>query len=468
MRIKLDIPLSVRRIAMLSGAELTIIGDGSCLQAVTHVTFDSREAEAGDLFIALAGAHTDGHLHLKEASRKGARAFLCTHIEDDFPSGCYLLTDNVMDALVSLAHGYASRIPHKTIAVTGSVGKSTICGMLASILRLSAPTHATSGNQNNLLGTCYTLLSMKKGTQYLVAECGMDGRGQISRLSKLLSPDISVISRIGISHIEKLGSRAEIAKAKLEILDGMHDGILFVPYDEPLISSSGYPHMASVSTMDTGADYYIAEWHEQKECTRFSAVLKGRYLPSLTLHVSGLHYVSDAIFSCAIADALGVTDDCMRAGLSSFRALPMRQHLTETKGIRYIDDTYNACPESVYAALRRLKTLASPGERKICILSDMAELGKLSHDEHEKIGQFAAKMSVNYLVCIGEYAADILKGAVGYGFPEENCLLLPFSSCPEEYVHLISPHIEPGDIVLLKGSRASRLERLLEALRHTE
>ena len=222
MRIKLGRPLLLKQIAQDAECTLLFSDEDPCLSAVDHLTTDTREILPGDLFVALKTEKDDGNRYLAEAVKRGASVLMIDRAayHDELP-GCLLTAENTWEALRRFAVTESRKIPHKTIVITGSVGKTTTRHLTATVLGETFRVHVSHENYNNLLGTCLTLLSMPHDTEYLIAEVGMDAPGQISVMSRCLAPDLAVITGIGISHLEKLKSQDAICRAKLEILDGM-------------------------------------------------------------------------------------------------------------------------------------------------------------------------------------------------------------------------------------------------------
>ncbi len=466
MRIKLGRPMLLKQIATLGECTLYFSGEDACQTAIGYLTTDTREILPGDLFVALATEKDDGHAYLSAAYEKGASAALIrTDCVGDAPPMCLLAAQDTMSALVSFAAGWADSIPHRTIAVTGSVGKTTTRHLLASVLGERYRIHESSGNFNNLLGTALTLLSMSTQCEYLVAECGMDAPGQISRISQVLHPDISVITGIGISHLEKLKTKEAICHAKLEILDGMKpDGRLYCPSVEPLLCHMANRIPRTFSVYDSGADCHMENVHPFEIGMHFD-------LLSPDGRINGLHVpiLSETVMpgvACAAGIALdeGVTEDELRRGLARYKTLPLRQDIQMLGGILVLLDCYNACPASMKAAgetARHLRDMT--GGKVVALLGDMTELGAETESGHLETGTYMASLC-DSIFAIGHHADLYAAGLSSDMSPRMHTF--PADGDREEIADLIASCLRPSDVLLIKGSRVCRLETFLPLLKN--
>lgn len=465
MRIKLGRPMRLSVIARYAACTLFYADDRDCQVAIGYVTTDSREVMPGDLFVAIRTAKDDGHLYLAEAASRGAAAALIAEAaRDTAPNICLLAAEDPMEALVRLAARYARDIPHRTVAVTGSVGKTTTRRLIASILRERYKTHESYENYNNLLGTALTLLAMPPETTHLVAECGMDAAGEISRLSTVLAPDVAVITSIGISHLEKLKTKEAICRAKLEILDGMGaDRTLFCPSREPLLSglTSCVPRTFSVG--DPSADYDADESSPLGFGIRFSVRYPRGRLSRLYVPLLSDALLTDAVAAVAVALQMGLDEEEIRRGLARYRAPAMRQTLEFIGGILLLVDCYNACPASMRAAADAARRLSAETHGDlVALLGDMEELGAMTEAGHGEVGAYMASVAKK-IFCIGRYAS-----LYASALPQElaDRLTVYSEGVGEDMVaDAVAASLSPSDVLLVKGSRRAHLESLLPHIR---
>lgn len=470
MRIKLGHPLLVKTVTDACRGVLKCHENVCTLQAVTHLTTDSREVERGDLFVALQGENGDGHDYIEKAVEAGASLILCAHDRAPCPlrNTCYILVEDTMRALSGLAAAYAGDIPHTTIAVTGSVGKTTARRFLSCVLGQRFHVHESPENYNNLLGVCLTLLTMPQDTEVLIGECGMDGAGQISVLSRLLCPEYAVITNIGVSHMEKLGSRRAICQAKLEIVDGMHGGKVLIEGDDAYLNLYAPCHAVTVSATNAGALYRAIHARCDEHGISFDFVSPAGVYTNMRIPSLGMHTLSCAAFAVALGQILGMTEEEIRAGLMRYSPQFQRQSILHFGRVTVLLDAYNACPDSVKAACASVKLLSeSTGGGKIAVLGDMKELGQESEAFHRDIGGHIAVEGFKALIAIGEQAPEYALGATAGGLAEENIRVFPSEAPVEEILAALLPYIGAYDVVLIKGSRAMRLERLIGPLKET-
>lgn len=461
MVVTLDRTLTVNWIARAIDA--TIIGSGDA--DVTSVVTDSREVTRGALFVALRGEKSDGHAYIEKAASLGAACIIAERAPEA-PIDCpILLVSGSMIAIGKLAEAYKALTNPLTVAVTGSVGKTTTKEFVAAVLSQHYATTKTQGNFNNQLGLPLTLLSLKEKDEALVVEMGMSARGEIAYLSKLARPKIGMITCIGSSHIEHLGSREGIRDAKMEITEGMGQGsILLLNGDEPLLSD--VPGALYISMKDRRADFHIDQLEQTENGAAFDLTYGGTTYESIVIPVIGEHNVWDASYAFAVGLLCGMGEYEIRRGLMSFSNTGMRQNLYESNGIWILEDCYNAAPESVKAALGVLgKTAQAKGGRKVAVLGDMRELGAYSEEGHRAVGSYAAEERVDLLVTFGAAAAMIAQGAIASGMPEVAIWSFNDLDHPEEVSAFLSGLLQKNDTVLFKASRAVRLERVISDLK---
>lgn len=439
MKIKLGIPLKISEIAYATSGKII---NSTADNLIECITTDSRECKQNDLFIAIKGQYNDGNVFCNDAEGKGAYCLSETDSRG-------VKISNGLSALANLASYYKSklvRLKH-TIAVTGSVGKSTTKNILTVIFSKKYKTHATRNNYNSEIGAPMTVLSAPPDTEALILELGMNHRGEISRLSRSVTPDIAIITNVGTAHIGNLGSREQIALAKLEILEGMKDGKLIVPASEPLLN--GYSNLtfglpkedALFSSKRAGADVLIFY--------RDKPIIKSRFSPVGDYLLSNL--------SAAVAAALcsSVEVSTVENGISCISGDISRQSVTNWNNILIYDDSYNASYESVVASLDAFDKLA--GSKRSILLGSMLELGEESEKLHRLLGKFIATRGYSKIYLIGDYSNIIKEEAIKNGFPEENIFINTDAHDLNLTRSQIKENSSCGEALFLKASNALNL-----------
>ncbi len=413
---------------------------------------DNRQVEAGDLFVAIKGGNFDGNDFAISAADAGASAALLSKdIQLRIPT---LVVEDTVAALQKIAECYRKEFDIPVVGVTGSVGKTTTKEMIASVLSQKYNTLKTQGNLNNEIGLPFTVLELNSSHQAAVIEMGMNHFGEISRLTRVAQPNIAVISTIGESHIEFLGSKEGILRAKLEILEGLKkDGVVVLNGDDPLLW--GLKGTLSFKTVYYGIKNAECDiFGIEKSSSLSQIIFKVREIPNceFKINVGGSHNLQNALASIAVGRELGLSTDEMAAGLDAFENTGMRQKITEKDGVTIINDCYNANPDSMRASLTLLSR--STG-RKIAVLADMLELGAVAEDAHFKIGAYAAKCA-DVIFATGDMREVVKKGASG-------AEVHTFDGA-ETLANALSGILKSGDTVLVKASRGMHLERVVEAL----
>ena len=439
--------------------EWTTLCGGTLLQKgtrpVERIVLDSRENCEGALFVAIKGTHTDGHAHLTAAIKGGAAAILISVPPTSFPPDVSVIcVPDTARALQDAAVKWKKNVAPTCIAVTGSVGKTTTREMLAAILQAHAPTFAAPENFNTEIGAPLSVLGMPRGTKYLICEFGMRACGEIAFLSRMLQPDMGILTCIGSSHLETLGSRQAIAEAKMELICGMQGGSLVYDGEEPLLLPLRTCNVRGVPVYRS----QIIKLGVHDGSTNFS--YGGM---CYTVKGVGAHLLYDCTLACTAARMLGLSVKEIRDGLQGFRPAAGRQELLRLKdGITLIADYYNAAPESMEAAIHALTELANG--RTLAILGGMLELGAQSALYHEALGRILAARKTSLLWCIGAEAEQIAKGARDGGMTEEQIRLLPYPYQADQLAAALLPLLRPEDTILLKASRKFRLETLVTAI----
>ncbi len=461
--------------AVFDTAELAgVLGCKSGIyEEITSIVTDSREAEPGSLFVAIKGERFDGHDYIAQAIKNGAAAVIADRIPeglDDEATSRILLAKNTVEALGRVAAAYKAKIKPKTVAVTGSVGKTTTKEFVYAVAASKHIAHKTTGNFNNEIGMPLSVLDMPETTQVCVLEMGMSGLGEISRMTATAKPDIALVTNIGNSHIENLGSRENICRAKLEIVEGVpENGHVILNADEPMLFAQKgkiSQNLIFVSLKNPQADYRALNIREYEDSTEFDLVAGRRVVTNVRIPTIGIHNVYDATYAFVVGILLGMDDDEIKRGLMSFKNTGMRQNIYECGGVTIIEDCYNAGPESMKAAVEVLARIAEKnGCRSVAVLGDMLELGDYSKKLHVDVGALVAQRGISNLVTFGHEAENIALGAINNALKAEKISVNTDTDHPEAAARTVFSLVKPGDAVLFKASRAVRLERVIEELK---
>ena len=436
---------------------------GSCQAGsvcfVESVSVDSRRIGRSCLFVALKGDRVDGHDYIDDAVKNGAVAVLSQRPVPDCPVPV-ITVKSTQKALLDLAAGCRQLLPAlRTVGVTGSVGKTTTKEMIAQVLGEKWKTVKTQGNFNNEIGLPLTMFRIDSTAQAAVLEMGMSSFGEIAQLTRIVRPQVAVITNIGVSHIEYLGSREGIRQAKLEIIEGLQpDGVLVLNGDEPLLwELRGKLPCQTVfyGMVNSGCDYRALDVRATATESDFTIEGGGKRYP-VHLHAGGEHNVMNALAAAAVADAMDLPQQAVQDGLAHFENVGMRQNIYEKNGLTIVEDCYNASPDSVQAALRVLRDLPIEG-RKIAVLGAMGELGEYTGPGHRQCGEMAARCA-DRLYVLGKDAGLYLEGARQAGM-EEGALF--HAGSHEQLAEYLRHHTAVGDGLLFKGSRFMKMERVL-------
>ncbi len=465
MRIKLAYPLTLGAIAEYTNAEIFLNQD----KIINFITTDTRELEAGDLFVALKGESFDGNDYAPKAIELGAIGALCDRVAPGADDSKMLICSDTVAALGALAKQYLSLHRKKVVAITGSVGKTTTKEFVYSVLSQKFKVHKTAGNLNNELGLPYTVLSMPQDAQILVTEMGMSGLGEIEYLSEIAKPDIALVTIIGSSHLEHLGTRENICKAKMEIVKGMNkEGVLLVNGDEPLLRSQSYskynPRFLSLSNSSEPSEYKVSNITTEKEFTLFDFSYNK---DTFKLKASGIgrHIAQAGAFASAVGLMLGMEREEIEKGLMSYKTEKMRQNIYKIGEITIIDDCYNASPESMRAASDVLFDIAKrENSRAVALLGDMKELGENTRVLHEGVGEYLAKNGLALLFTFGLIAENYAIGAKKGGMDTSDIFSNPNVTAPEISGDALVKHLRAGDVLLIKASRAMSAEKIINYL----
>lgn len=428
---------------------------------VSGISIDTRTIQPGDLFVPFRGVQTNGHRFVEQALAKGAGASLWMKDEPNPPVGVPLLfVDDSELALQHMARAYRAEHKAKFIGITGSNGKTSTKDILAGALSPFFKVQKTIGNFNNQLGLPITILQLDEDTDIAVLEMGMSGFGEIEFLTKLAQPHFAIITNIGEAHMQHLGSREGIAKAKFEIIQGLQgDGQLFYDGDEPLLRSlvsASNGLQAKSFGLGPGNELFATNIQEVSEGSQFETygVLAGVY----TISVLGKHQVKNTLSAMLIAQALGLTDEQIRASLKEVRLTDMRMQLIEgNNGALFINDAYNAAPTSMKAALQFVHS-SSMRPEKWLVLGDMLELGSDEEKFHAALAEEIDVNEISYICLYGprmKVLADKLATKMDAGrlvYTENNYAPI---------IDKLKLNAGKDSLVLLKGSRGMKLETIL-------
>jgi UDP-N-acetylmuramoyl-tripeptide--D-alanyl-D-alanine ligase len=457
------IPLRLAEIAAVTGGRL----DAADPEALVcgPVVVDSRLAGSGAMFVTLVGEHADGHEFAGAAVRAGAAAVLATR-----PVGVpAVVVDDPVAALGRLARTVVDRLTAagslRVVGVTGSQGKTSTKDLLAQVLDRNGPAVAPPGSYNNEIGLPLTALRADAQTRHLVLEMGARGIGHIAYLCGVAPPSIGVVLNVGVAHLGEFGDRATIARAKRELVEALPPGgVAVLNADDPQVAAMAQHTAARVCFFGSGGGAGVRAER---------VALDGRGRPGfrlvtpagaadVQLRLYGEHHVANALATAAVAVELGMTVDEVAEELSAAEARSRwRMEVRErADGVTVVNDTYNANPDSVRAALKALVAMAG-GRRTWAVLGEMRELGDSSADEHDAIGRLVVRLDVSRLVVVGEGARPMHLGASLEGSWGEESV---FVADAGEAIALLERELRPGDVVLVKASRAAGLEQVAEAL----
>jgi UDP-N-acetylmuramoyl-tripeptide--D-alanyl-D-alanine ligase len=458
------IRLTLAEIAAITAGELH---GGDPAAAVTGpVVIDSRAAEPGSLFAALPGEHTDGHDFAAAAVAKGAVAVLGSRSLDGVPM---IVVPDVTAALAALAHGVLGRLPHVTVVgITGSSGKTSTKDLTAQVVERLGPTVAPEGSLNNEIGLPLTVLRADETTRYLVLEMSARGVGHIAFLCGIAPPRIGAVLNVGRAHAGEFGSMEGVAKAKGELVEALPaDGVAILNADDPRVLAMSDRTDARVVTFGAKADVRAAGITlDDLGRASFRLLMPGGIAP-VTLRLHGAHHVANALAAAAIAAELGMSTPDIADALSAATARSKkRMELRERPdGVLVVNDAYNANPESMRAALEALAHMTKSGgntkRRGVAVIGYMAELGDIDAESHAEAGRLAAAAGVAVLVAVGREARPVLDGAAEDKDWHGRPVSVPSAQAA---VHILREILRPGDVVLVKASKAAGLWEVADGL----
>lgn len=425
---------------------------------VDSVCIDTRKIKKGCLFIAIKGDNFDGHDFIDEAFKLGAVGVVSSKPVQNHSD--VILVDDTKKALLLIAAYYRSLFNVFVVGVTGSVGKTSTKEMIYSILSEKGNTLKTEGNFNNEIGMPLTMFRLNAEYKNAVFEMGMSGFGEISALTKVCKPNVSVITNIGVSHIEMLGSKENILKAKLEITDGMnHDEPLILNADDDMLRTVNInsDHPVVYYGIDSSADVTATDIEQIENTTSFIINYYGQSIKA-KIPTIGKHNIYNALAGFCVGLAVDMKPEDIVRGMYLYKNSGLRQNTSVVNDITLIADCYNASPDSMNAALDVITNVDCTGKR-FCVFGDMLELGEFSKKAHVEVGKSVARTTVDTLICYGQEAKEIKRGAILVGMKN----VLHFNN-KEDIIDYLIKNAKSGDAIIFKASRGMKLEDVITKL----
>ena len=429
---------------------------------IRSVSTDSREAPAGSLFVALVGERADGHRYLADAFAAGAAAAIVSEpVEADGP---LIRVASTSEALLRLAADERRSMEATVVGITGANGKTSTKDLAGAVAATRARTHVSPASFNNEVGLPLTILGAPEDTEVLVAEMGARRAGDVKLLAGIARPDVVVVTNVGVAHMEIFGSWASIVDASAEPVDALDtDGVAILNADDAVAAGFAERALGKVVTFGTRSEADVRGEGVSlgpDGLASFRLVADGD-AADVTLAVPGEHMVSNALAAAAVGRELGVPIEDAAGALATTGVSRWRMEtFTTPSGVRIVNDAYNANPESTAAALRTARWIAGDA-RLIAVLGEMAELGTISVEEHDRVGELAARIRVDRLVAVGDAARVIARAAIREGMDPDDVVTV---DDPDEAIEDVRSAARPGDLVLCKGSRVAGLERVAEAI----
>lgn len=429
------------------------------------VVIDSRKAGENFIFVATKGERVDGHQFIPDVFAKGALGVVCEKEPESLPGPCIVVEDS-FEALKQIGEFYRQQLPVKVVGITGSVGKTSTKEFVAAVLSMKYKVHKTLGNYNNEVGVPLTVLSMPEDTEVAVLEMGINHFGEMHNLSRIARPDICIMTNIGQCHLEFLGSREGILKAKSEMFDFMkEDGSVCINGDDDMLAS--IKEVKGKKPVTFGLS---------EQCRVYAADIKGKGLfgSEAVIHgngesfavqipLPGEHMVYNALAAAAAGQLLGMTPEEIRDGIAAVESVSGRSHIVKLPDKVLIDDCYNANPVSMEAAIDLL--LQADG-RRVAVMGDMFELGEQEKEMHARVGKYAADKGVECIICAGKLARCIYEGAREAAGERKDgpAAEIFYFEDRESLLEGINQILKPGDTILIKASHGMGFEKVVEQL----
>lgn len=465
MKIKLGLGrLTADKVASICDGTLYSV---ACENKVIFETVctDSREADNTSMFVAIRGERVDGHSFISNVVKQGCRCVIAERLPLDVKGVAVILVKDSVRAIRDIAEYIKSQVEIKTVAVTGSVGKTTTKEFISAVLDRKYNLYKTEGNFNSTIGMPMSMLELNQHHNAAVFEMGMSGLGEIEYMSEAAKPDVAIITNIGSSHLEALGSRENIRRAKMEIAAGLKDGgTLFLNGDEPLLvgHESDRYNVIYFGMKNEECDYFASNIRSTDGGMVFDMRTPDGEYKDIVINIAGSHNVYNAMAAFSIGLKMEMTEIDIREGLLSYHAAKMRQNIYTVGGITVIEDCYNASPESMNAAINVLGDTAKlKGGRMIALLGDMRELGTTTAELHAGVGSYLAEKNADFLFTYGELSSENLaNGAAKNGMSEKRIFRSPVTDAEAVGKKLLSV-LKEGDVLLVKASRGLAAENVL-------
>ena len=452
--------LTINSVAKACGGELFWY-DGNSEQEITGVVIDSRKIEEGSLFIATKGERVDGHTFIKRAFEKGCAAVVCEKLPEK--SGPCILVKDSFKALKDIAQYYREQLSVKVIGITGSVGKTSTKEFIAGVLAEKYNVLKTQGNFNNEVGLPLTVLSIREEHEVAVLEMGISHFGEMHRLSKIAKPDICVITNIGQCHLEFLGDRDGILRAKTEIFDFLSDnGMVCLNGDDDKLNTihtvAGRKPIRFGKSKDF--DVYATDLKDNGLLGSEAIIHAGLDEIGVIIPIPGIHMVNNALAATAVGLLLNLTMEQIAHGIKNVSSVAGRSNIVKTSKYILIDDCYNANPVSMKSAVDLLSTAKG---RKVAILGDMFELGEDEDFLHKEIGKYAVKKQIDTILCTGILSKNMYDGGTLANRESKKSEIRWFQTKNELLVNL-ADILKDGDTVLIKASHGMGFSEVVDVL----
>ena len=450
-------PTQLDQLARWAGGQLAASDPRA---TITNVCTDSRALHAGDLFLALRGDRFDGHTFVAEAARRGATGAVVEDAPDDLPDDFAVMrVEDTLRALQRIATAYRRSLPLRAVGITGSNGKTSTKDLTAAVLGEHFRVAKTEGNLNNHIGVPMTVLRARASDEIGVFELGMNHPGEIAPLAAIIAPDIAIITNVGLAHVEFMGTREAIAQEKGMLAEALQpSGTVILDAADEFSQSIAARTKADAlfCGLDRG-DVHATDLRQDFAGMKFQLHCSGRCVDA-EIPVPGVHMVRNALLAVGAGHVFGLSLEECAAGLAKITLTKGRLEMKIVRGIQVIDDTYNANPDSMKAALLTLAQMSTNG-RRIAVLGAMGELGAESEHGHRAVGQVAADLGLDCVITVGEAASLIAEEAWRGGIAKVQKL-----AGIDEAVKALREIAHAGDLVLVKGSRSAKMERIVEGL----
>ncbi|MCI6858697.1 MAG: UDP-N-acetylmuramoyl-tripeptide--D-alanyl-D-alanine ligase [Eubacterium sp.] len=456
--------ITVKEIVEATGGIL-LCGDDT--KVIRSFSIDSRQGDEDSIFVPIIGENVDAHKFIDSALKINGATFTSEH-DSAVGAKPWIKVDDTVEAMQKLGTYYRNRMNLPVVAVTGSVGKTTTREMIGTALASQKRVFQTIGNQNSQIGVPLTLSRMTPEDEVAVLEIGMSERGQIEKLTKMIRPNIAVVTMIGVSHIAQLKTRENICLEKMDIVKGLpEDGLVFLNGDDAFLAPyrGKLSHKTFFYGMDRNCDYRAENVEVGGGQTRFVFFYKEggeeKHFPVI-LGTMGVHNVRNALVALGVSHQMGLNVKEAAKALETFHG--QRQQMHRLKSCTLIDDTYNASPDSMKASVNVLSSMEGVKGRRIAALADMLELGEQEKEYHYEVGAYIARTKVDEVAVYGELSKEIIRGVT----ENSDSIVTKYFSTREELASYLHREIRPEDVLLLKGSNGMKLKEIVDTFTKEE